>query len=305
MPTGTRILADEDITDRGIIIKTIEHDGEVAGHVLSYLMEGRREVSYWIGRDYWGQGIATQALEAYLELVKDRPIYGRAAKDNAASLRVMIKCGFVILWEDKGFANARGEEIAEYVLCLYDQPPKTGETKIGLDLGTVRLSPYSADWPRLFEEEKVLLQAAVGPYVLDIQHVGSTSIPGIPAKPIIDIGIAVENFEEAAVCIAPIEALGYTYKGENGIPRRHYFSKGIPRTHHIHINEINSPAWENHILFRDYLIQHPEVGQEYSDRKLKLAGLHPVYRAAYQAGKDPFIEDVLRAAREALKRYDA
>jgi len=268
-------------------------------------MDGKREVSYWIGKAYWGQGIATQALEAYLGLVKDRPIYGRAAKDDAASVRVMTKCGFVILWEDKGFANARGEEVTEYVVCLYNKTAKTSETEIGLNLGTVQLSPYSDEWPRLFEAEKALLQAAVGPYVLDIQHVGSTSIPGIPAKPILDIGIAVANYEEAVICVAPIVALGYTYKGENGIPRRHYFNKGIPRTHHIHINEINSPAWENQVLFRDYLIQHPEAAQEYADLKLNLAELHPTYRAAYHAGKDPYIESVLHAARETLKRNNA
>ena len=98
-------------------------------------------------------------------------------------------------------------------------------------------------------------------YVLDIQHVGSTSIPGMIAKPIIDIAIAVKNFEEASVCIEPIERLGYEYKGEFGIPRRHYFTKGNPRTHHIHMNEISSHDWSDQITFRNYLLQHQAMAK--------------------------------------------
>src|SRR5689334_1122677 len=105
----------------------------------------------------------------------------------------------------------------------------------GLEEGALRLTPYHKEWEQLFREEKARLQAAVGLFVLDIQHVGSTSIPGLIAKPIIDIAIAVRSFEEARVCIQPVESLGYRYRGENGIPRRHFFVKGNPRTHHIHM----------------------------------------------------------------------
>mgnify|MGYP001095876825 CR=1 FL=1 len=108
---------------------------------------------------------------------------------------------------------------------------------IGLEERTVKLAPYATEWKRLFEKEKALLQAAIGNHVLDIQHVGSTAIPGMIAKPLIDIGVAVESFEEATVCIQPVERLGYEYRGEYGIPRRHFFVKGDPRTHHIHMNE--------------------------------------------------------------------
>ncbi|MCJ7551153.1 MAG: GrpB family protein, partial [Anaerolineae bacterium] len=111
---------------------------------------------------------------------------------------------------------------------------------IGLERGVVRLAPYTTEWQRCFEAEKERLQAVIGQYVLDIQHVGSTSIPGMIAKPIIDIGIAVTSFEEARVCIQPIQQLGYEYRGELKIPRRHYFVKGDPRTHHLHMNEIDS-----------------------------------------------------------------
>jgi GrpB-like predicted nucleotidyltransferase (UPF0157 family) len=167
---------------------------------------------------------------------------------------------------------------------------------IGLEKDTVRLLPYTPEWKRLFEEEKYRLQAVVGPYVLDIQHVGSTSIPGMPAKPILDIAIAVRNFEEARVCIQPIEQLGYEYKAEFGTPRRHYFTKGEPRTHHIHMNELCSQDWNNQIAFRDYLIQHPEIAREYAQVKQVLAQRYPKDRMAYLNGKAPFIERVLKLA---------
>ena len=175
------------------------------------------------------------------------------------------------------------------------------QSVIGLERGIVRLTPYQPAWAEMFEIERERLEAAIGPFVLDIQHVGSTSIPGIPAKPIIDIGVAVRNFEEAAICIDPVVALGYTYRGENGIPRRHYFRKGNEeevRTHHVHINEIDGPDWENQILFRDYLRAHPETAEQYAKIKRDLAQRYPKDRIAYLYGKAPFIEHILELARK-------
>jgi RimJ/RimL family protein N-acetyltransferase len=108
-----KILADERIT-----IKTILFEGQVAGHILSHDWFGEPELSYWIGKAYWGKGIATTALATFLALVKVRPLYGGAAKDNLASIRVLQKCGFTISGYDKGFANARDEEIEEVILVL-------------------------------------------------------------------------------------------------------------------------------------------------------------------------------------------
>lgn len=130
---------------------------------------------------------------------------------------------------------------------------------LGLARGTVTLQPYTEEWPVLFRTEAAHLQAAIGAHVLDIQHVGSTAIPGLPAKPILDIGVAVENFEAAAICIQPLAAIGYRYRGEMGIPRRHYFVKGDPITHHLHMNEISSADWQQQIAFRDYLRQHTDI----------------------------------------------
>jgi RimJ/RimL family protein N-acetyltransferase len=109
-----RILAEP-----AVIIRTIVDAGQVVGHVLSYEDGGKPEVSYWIGKAYWGRGYATQALTAFLSQVnRVRPIYARVAKDNLPSRRVLEKCGFAIIEETSGFANARGKEIAELLLKL-------------------------------------------------------------------------------------------------------------------------------------------------------------------------------------------
>jgi RimJ/RimL family protein N-acetyltransferase len=107
------------LADATVIIKTIVFNRQVVGSVLSYEEEGKPEVSYWLGKEYWGKGLATRALAEFLaHHNKTRPIYARAAKDNLGSRRVLEKCGFTIIGEAKGFANARGREIEELVLEL-------------------------------------------------------------------------------------------------------------------------------------------------------------------------------------------
>jgi RimJ/RimL family protein N-acetyltransferase len=101
------------------INKTIVFDGQVAGSVSSYEDEGKPEVTYWLGKEYWGKGIATWALQEFLAHTnKRRPIYARVAKDNLGSRRVLEKCGFTVINESTGFANARGQEIEELLLEL-------------------------------------------------------------------------------------------------------------------------------------------------------------------------------------------
>jgi RimJ/RimL family protein N-acetyltransferase len=107
------------MTDPTVIIKTALRNGLVLGSVLSYEDEGHPEVSYWLGKEYWGQGLATQALRAFLEQGNQtRPIYARVAKDNLASRRVLEKCGFVQVEVTRGFANARDQEIEEVLMVL-------------------------------------------------------------------------------------------------------------------------------------------------------------------------------------------
>ena len=108
-----KILADETI-----VIKTILYAGQVTGHIVSHAWFGDPEISLWIGTAYWGRGIASAALAQFVDEVTARPLYARAVQDNAASIRVLQKCGFTICGEDKGFANARGAEVQELILRL-------------------------------------------------------------------------------------------------------------------------------------------------------------------------------------------
>lgn len=116
MAHWTKIMADD-----SVILKTILFDGQVAGNIVSFVQpvqSGKREVGYWIGKEYWGKGIATKALAAFLGHVKTRPLYAHVAKHNIGSHRILEKCGFTIVSEDKGFPHERGEEVEEFILRL-------------------------------------------------------------------------------------------------------------------------------------------------------------------------------------------
>lgn len=171
---------------------------------------------------------------------------------------------------------------------------------LGLEPGTAAIASYSAAWAMLFAQEKQRLQAAIGEHTLAIEHVGSTSVPGLAAKPIIDIAVAVADLRAVADCVAPLAKLGYNYKGEYGLAGRHYFNKGNPRTHHLHMVTRASDHWRNHLLFRDYLRQHPEIVAQYASLKQSLATQFKADIEQYTCSKAPFITRVLEAARREL-----
>jgi GrpB-like predicted nucleotidyltransferase (UPF0157 family) len=179
---------------------------------------------------------------------------------------------------------------------VYDSAAVMGVMTIGLERGIVRLVTYTAQWATLYREEESHLREIIGAHVIDIQHIGSTSIPGMIAKPILNIGVAISRFEEGFELVAPIESLGYEYVGEHGIPRRHYYNKADPRTHHLHMLEHDSSEWRNCILFRDYLRTHAQAAQEYAELKRALARRYRTDRTAYTDGKAEFIVRVLEAA---------
>jgi len=156
--------------------------------------------------------------------------------------------------------------------------------------------PHSELWHQLFAEEETQLRNAIGAQVVAIEHVGSTAVCGLAAKPIIDIAVAVREIADAEKCVTQLAGIGYKSRGELGIPGRRYFTKGDPRTHHLHLVELDGALWRSHLLFRDYLRQHPEVAKEYENLKTELARKYAENREAYTEGKAAFIEDVLKAA---------
>lgn len=135
----------------------------------------------------------------------------------------------------------------------------------------------------------------MGGNLLAVHHIGSTSIPGMPAKPIIDLLAVVADIGEVDRHLTQVEALGYEAKGEFGIPGRRFFRRddaaGV-RTHHIHAFESGSPHIERHLAFRDYLRSHSEPAMRYGELKRRLAAAHPNDIEAYMDGKDGFIKEV-------------
>ncbi|MED3394933.1 GNAT family N-acetyltransferase [Bacillus wiedmannii] len=108
----------EILTDKDIMKQTIIFENNVVGHISRFEQFGEPEVSYWIGKEYWGKGIATKALREFLKYITIRPLYARAAKDNAGFLKVLGKCGFAINGEDSEYSNARGEDVEKFILTL-------------------------------------------------------------------------------------------------------------------------------------------------------------------------------------------
>ena len=173
---------------------------------------------------------------------------------------------------------------------------------IGLKRGTVRVVPYNPDWLMCFQAERDLLRNTLGSKVLEIRHIGSTAIPGMPAKPIIDILMAVRNLADVTDFVDALVRIGYEDKGDGGVVGRRYFVKGTEagRTHHLNFYQMNSPGWATHIVFCEYLKSHNEVAKEYADLKQKLASEFPTDRASYTNGKERFVAAVIeRAASEA------
>ena len=168
----------------------------------------------------------------------------------------------------------------------------------------IEIVDYDAGWPGLFAAELACLEQALpADQFLAIAHAGSTAIPGLAAKPIIDIFIAVASIETARTrLVEPIRGLGYVYWEENPDPERMFFVKGMPpfgarRTHHVHVMQTSCSGWERSLLFRDHLRAHPHAAHSYLALKRDLALRHGDDREAYTRGKDTFIASVVALVR--------
>lgn len=158
---------------------------------------------------------------------------------------------------------------------------------------------YDSNWAKLYEMERDVIVARIEEYIQDIQHMGSTSVEGLAAKPIIDIMIGIRSLDDAKHCIPPLEMMGYEYvpEFEKDLPMRRYLRKsanGI-RTHHIHMVERSSDFWNKHIAFRDILRSDASVRNEYAALKYRLAEEYRDDREGYTDAKTNFIETALSA----------
>ncbi len=166
----------------------------------------------------------------------------------------------------------------------------------------LKIVAYDSNWPNLFEKEKKLIFETVGHIVVRAEHIGSTAVPGLGAKPIIDILAAVNHLDQAKLCIEPLKLIGYEYEPEleAQIPERRFFNKGKPpkdQHYHLHMVELTSDFWKRHLLFHNYLRAHPEVAQEYEKLKKRLAAKYGRNREDYTEAKTPFIVSIVAKAR--------
>jgi GrpB-like predicted nucleotidyltransferase (UPF0157 family) len=173
---------------------------------------------------------------------------------------------------------------------------------------TVTIAPYDSRWPQLFAEERSRLVALFPSLIRRTEHFGSTAVPGLSAKPIVDMLVEVTSLDETKGRIVPVlEAEGYDYLwrpssgelGEDVPPFYAWFIKRGhegQRTHHIHMVERDFPQWDA-LLFRDYLIAHPDIRQQYLELKLRLAAQFPNDREAYTDGKGEFVRRITQTAR--------
>ncbi len=171
---------------------------------------------------------------------------------------------------------------------MHDLNPEYG---LGLEPEANRLVDYNPSWPLAFSEEAARIRAALGDRALAIEHYGSTSVPGLRAKPIIDIQIGVADIHDGLNFIEPMAGLGYDYAGDQGIPDHHIFGRGKARTHLAHVVVYGGEQWRRSLRFRDRLRSEPDVRAAYEALKLELAA-SAVTRVDYTAGKSAFVERV-------------
>lgn len=163
----------------------------------------------------------------------------------------------------------------------------------------IYLMPYDPAWPRLFDDERLQLEPILRPWLEGpIEHIGSTAVPGLAAKPIVDIMAPVRDLASSFNAASALQRLGYMYFPYKA-DLMHWFCKPSPerRTHHLHLVPLQSELWSDRLLFRDYLRSHPAAAEEYAALKAALAARHRLDREAYTNAKGDFVNDILERAR--------
>ncbi|MFZ5353174.1 MAG: GrpB family protein [Bacillota bacterium] len=172
-------------------------------------------------------------------------------------------------------------------------------------LRIIEVVPYNPAWKKEYEKEAAMLMEIFLDEIITIHHIGSTSIPGIYAKPVIDIMIEVKAIDRIDKYNHEMEQLGYIPRGEGGIPGRRFFMKGLyDRTHHVHAFGTGNPELEKHLNFRDYITAHPKAARQYEELKKALAEKFRYDSIGYVNGKDAFIKDIDIKAKKWAERKD-
>lgn len=165
----------------------------------------------------------------------------------------------------------------------------------GLSKDIVQIVPYQSCWADSFHREAERLRLSLGPAIGRVEHIGSTSVPGMSGKPVIDMMAAVEKLSLASTLIPVLERLGYEHRPDNPVPGRLFFALGPPalRTHYLSLAETGSSFWWEHIAFRDYLAANPATASDYAALKQRLAAQFAHDRASYTLAKNGFVRNIL------------
>jgi GrpB-like predicted nucleotidyltransferase (UPF0157 family) len=155
----------------------------------------------------------------------------------------------------------------------------------------IRIVDYDPDWPTLAAAEMSAIQTALGELAARLEHIGSTSVPGLAAKPIIDLQLSVTRIDPVDAYRQPLERLGYLFVPDPDFSDWHFFAKPPerPRTSHLHVVEAGGAHERRHLAVRDHLRAHPDEARDYESLKRRLAAGHPQDRLAYIEGKDPYV----------------
>ncbi|MBQ9959528.1 MAG: GNAT family N-acetyltransferase [Oscillospiraceae bacterium] len=205
------------------------------------------------------------------------------SKDNAASRNTILRCGGRLI---KEYLHTDGDTVQLYTADC-------GESPIGLLRGTVQLLPHDPVWESLGQSAALTCSSILADACIDAQHVGSTAVAGLAAKPILDIAVGVADLAAAAQKLPQLEAAGFIHVPSVQLPQELFCSAGSLeeniRTHHIHIVAHGSEQWRNYIAFRDALCQNSTLRNAYGQLKLQLAAQHAADRSAYTDAKADFI----------------
>ncbi len=241
------------------------------------------EVAYALMPKFWQQGFATEIAKACTEIAFEflrlNDLVCFTLTTNKASQRVMEKAGFQ--YERNFTVNYDG---VDYPQVLYRLK----------NYRKVEITPYDNTWPEIFKQESQKIQIALGNSLKEIHHIGSTSIPGMPAKPIIDILLECDNIDEIDKIKNNLHPLGYFYLRRQVIPHRSFFTskKTDNIGFNVHIYEVGDPQIKRHVNFRDYLIHNPIDAKNYAELKLSLAKKFYHDMNNYVIGKDALVQEI-------------
>jgi RimJ/RimL family protein N-acetyltransferase len=255
------------------------------------------EIGWRIAAPYWKQGYATEAAKMVLHLALEKyglkEVVSFTSAVNLPSIRLMERIGLTRNPADDFY---RPELPKEHPLAKHVLYRLTG--KEVQDRDAILIEPYNPEWPKQAGKEVDMLKSRLDfSWIKGIQHIGSTAIPELIAKPILDLAIGVTDLESAKALIPILREEDYTFWGDNPDKSKLFFVKGMPpfgekRTHHIHVMPVTHHDWLLRPLFRDYLIAHPGAKQAYADLKQNLASQYQSDRETYTNSKTTFIRDI-------------